>query len=66
MYKRQIVTRNNSRGNKYIQRVVLNGEPMDTPFFTHRTLMNGGVMEIEMGPEPNEGFRGEPIAADTL
>ena len=62
----EIVTRNNSRGNKYIQRVVLNGEPMDTPFFTHRTLMNGGVMEIEMGPEPNEGFRGEPIAADTL
>ena len=62
----EIVTRNNSRENKYIQQVTWNGKPMNTPFFTHQALMQGGVMEIEMGPEPNKDFRGDPIPAQAL
>jgi predicted alpha-1,2-mannosidase len=39
--------------NKYIQKAWLNGKPLDTPWFTHEALMNGGVLKLEMGPYPN-------------
>jgi predicted alpha-1,2-mannosidase len=39
--------------NKFIQKAWLNGQPLDTPWFTHEALMNGGVLKLEMGPYPN-------------
>ncbi|WP_426330179.1 GH92 family glycosyl hydrolase [Pedobacter sp. R-06] len=39
--------------NKYIQSAKLNGKVLDTPWFTHDQLVNGGTLELEMGPYPN-------------
>ena len=43
-----IITKNNSRTNKYIASVTLNGQPLNTPFFTHDDIITGGIMEITM------------------
>jgi predicted alpha-1,2-mannosidase len=40
--------------NKYIQSAKMNGLKLDTPWFTHEQLMNGGTLELEMGPLPNK------------
>ena len=40
--------------NKYIQKAWLNGKLLDTPFFTHEKLMEGGTLKLEMGPYPNK------------
>lgn len=51
--KFSIVTKNNSRQNKYIQSVKLNGKVLNTPFFNHSDIVNGGTFEIVMGNRPN-------------
>ncbi|MGL4518944.1 MAG: GH92 family glycosyl hydrolase [Phocaeicola sp.] len=48
----QVVTHQNSRANKYIQRMVLNGQPLEEPFFTHQQLMGGGILELYMASTP--------------
>lgn len=40
--------------NKYIQSAKLNGKTLDSPWFTHNDLMNGGELELEMGAYPNK------------
>jgi predicted alpha-1,2-mannosidase len=40
--------------NKYIQSARLNGRVLNTPWFTHEQLINGGRLELEMGPRPNK------------
>ena len=49
MYKRQ---HNNSRENKYVQSMVLNGKKLDKPFFTHQDIVDGGTLELTMGNVP--------------
>ena len=39
---------NNSKSNKYVASARLNGKPLDTLFFSHNDLMNGGLLEISM------------------
>ena len=46
--------KNNSPENLYIQSANLNGTPLKKPFFTHRQLLEGGVLELTMGPNPNK------------
>ena len=50
----RITTVNNAPANKYIQSVTLNGTPLDTPFFDHATLMQGGTLEFNMTDRPTE------------
>jgi putative alpha-1,2-mannosidase len=50
----KIVCRNNSRDNKYIQSVVLNGKPLPQVWFKHADIQNGGTIELQMGNVPNE------------
>jgi putative alpha-1,2-mannosidase len=50
----KIVCRNNSRDNKYIQSVVLNGKPLAQVWFKHADIQNGGTIELQMGNVPNE------------
>ncbi len=43
-----------SRTNKYIQSASLNGKRLDSLWFSHEDLMDGGTLELVMGPEiPN-------------
>ena len=56
-----ILARNNSAQNKYIQSATLDGQPLERPWFYHRELVDGGTLELQLGPEPNRawGFRSE-------
>ena len=49
-----IIANNNSRPNMYIQSIKLNGKRMDLPFFPHNDILTGGILEFEMGPDPNK------------
>ncbi len=63
---------NNSRTNKYIQNATLNAADLDRPFFSHQDILDGGVLELEMGPSPNRSWgvvhvkNLEPVAAISL
>jgi len=42
--------------NKYIQSARMNGNILNKPFFTHQQLIDGGTLELEMGPKPNKSW----------
>jgi predicted alpha-1,2-mannosidase len=44
--------------NKYIQRAELDGKPLNTPFITHKQIMNGGTLLLELGAKPNRSWGG--------
>jgi len=48
-----IQTRNNSRENRYIQEVRLNGEENKDLFLYNQEIIRGGILEITMGREPS-------------
>ena len=55
-----IVKANNAtKENKYIQSVLLNGAPLNTPFITHEDIMNGAILEFTMGSQPSKWGSGE-------
>ena len=45
---------NNSRENKYIQSMELNGKVLTEPFFTHDDIMQGGKLVFTMGNTPKK------------
>ena len=52
-----IVAQNLSQQNKYIQKVSLDGKPLDTPFISHHQIINGHKLIFEMGLEPNYNWK---------
>ncbi len=58
----KVVAENNSRENYYIQSATLNGEPYKKSFITHKTLLKGGELILQMGSEPNKNFGKDPEA----
>lgn len=52
----QIVAKNNSAVNIYIQSATLNGKALNQSWFTHKDIVKGGVLELEMGPQPNKNW----------
>ncbi|MEX2234417.1 MAG: GH92 family glycosyl hydrolase [Cyclobacteriaceae bacterium] len=51
-----IEAKNNSDSNKYIQRSLLNGNPLNRPWFKHDELMHGGTLSFIMGSKPNKAW----------
>ena len=49
-----------STKNKYIQSALLNGEPLNCPWFNHADLIKGGMLVMQMGPRPNEEWGNKP------
>ncbi len=47
-----VSTRNNSPGNRYIQRAWLNGKPYAHCYIDHAAIAAGGTLLLEMGEEP--------------
>lgn len=45
--------------NKYIQSAHFNGKPLSKLSFSHADLVNGGHLELEMGPLPNKKLGAE-------
>ena len=44
----EIVVHNNSKENKFIEKLLLNGTQLEVPFFSHNNLMDGGKLEFFM------------------
>lgn len=58
-------TQNNSPENKYIQKITLNGKPYTKLYIDHKEFMRNGVLEFEMGPNPNvelKSYSQEPFS----
>ena len=49
-----------SRRNKYVQKIVLNGKPLDRVWFRHAEIAQGGVLELTMGDAPNPSLGATP------
>jgi predicted alpha-1,2-mannosidase len=49
----EISSRNNSKDNKYIGNIRLNGQPMSKVWFRHADLTAGGKIELDMQNTPN-------------
>ena len=47
-----ILANNVSARNKYIQSALLNGKPLETAWFPHKAIANGGTLLLEMGDKP--------------
>lgn len=70
-----VKTHNNSKENKFIQRVRLNGKEYTRPYIDYKDISSGGVLEFEMGnepavwycpDEPEEYVSKRPVAEDRL
>ncbi len=48
-----IIAKNNSKENLYIQSVQLNGNPLNRLYLHHNEIIAGGKLVLEMGPVPN-------------
>ncbi|RYY59130.1 MAG: hypothetical protein EOO05_14275, partial [Chitinophagaceae bacterium] len=51
-----IKTTNNSPVNDYIQSAKLDGKELKTFWFTHEAFSKGGVLELDLGGQPNKGW----------
>lgn len=49
-----INAKNHSKENTYISNVTFNGEPLEQLFITHKTILEGGLLEFEMSNKPND------------
>jgi predicted alpha-1,2-mannosidase len=55
-----ITARNVSAKNKYIQSAVLNGKPLNKPWFEHSDMVNGGTLLLVMASTPNTAWGSAP------
>ena len=55
-----IVCRNNSKYNKYIQSVKLNGRAQPRVWIRHADVINGATLELGMGNVPNKSLGSDP------
>ncbi|MEP6748300.1 MAG: GH92 family glycosyl hydrolase [Bacteroidota bacterium] len=51
--KFNIIAKNISEENKYIQKVTLDGKVLNTPFISHQQIVNGHQLICVMGDKPN-------------
>jgi predicted alpha-1,2-mannosidase len=58
-----IIANHVSAQNKYIQSAQLNGKSLETPWFAHAAIANGGSLVLEMGDKPNKTWGSAPAEA---
>jgi putative alpha-1,2-mannosidase len=49
----KVIAKNRTSDNKYIQTAKLNGKDLKRCKLSHDDVLNGGVLELEMGNKPN-------------
>ncbi|UIJ44369.1 GH92 family glycosyl hydrolase [Sphingomonas cannabina] len=59
----EIVARNNSAANMYVQSATLNGRRWTKPWFSHDDIKDGAKLVLEMGPKPNPAWGSAPTDA---
>ena len=42
--------------NIYVQSVKMDGKPYDKSYITHEQIMNGSLLELEMGDKPGKAW----------
>ena len=47
-----IETIHNEPGNDYIQQALLNGRPLQEPWFRHKDFASGGTLRLTLGKDP--------------
>jgi putative alpha-1,2-mannosidase len=57
-----IQCRSNSRDNKYIQSIRLNGASLDRLWIKHADIASGAVIEFDLGNTPNRSLGSAPAA----
>jgi predicted alpha-1,2-mannosidase len=55
-----IVCKNNSKDNKYIQSITLNGKSQSQVWIKHTDVVNGGTLDLQMGDTPNKELGTNP------
>jgi predicted alpha-1,2-mannosidase len=55
-----IVCRDNSKNNKYIQSIKLNGRPQSRVWIRHADVVQGGTLELQMSDTPNKELGARP------
>jgi predicted alpha-1,2-mannosidase len=55
--KLAVIANNLSEKNLYIQKVMLDGKLIETPFLNHADLINASKLVFEMGSEPNKNWK---------
>jgi len=45
-----------SAKNRYVRSVKLDGKSYDKSYITHEQIMNGSILEFEMGSEPGKAW----------
>ncbi len=60
--KLEIVARNNSTANLYIQSATMNGHPWTRPWFSQADVKDGATLVLNMGPDPNPSWASAPGA----
>lgn len=58
-----IVAHNVSAADKYIQSALLNGKPLNRPWFSQAEIAHGGSLVLEMGDQPNRAWGAAPADA---
>ena len=56
----EIVCRENSAANKYIQEIQLNGRPQTRVWLKHSDVLQGGKLELQMSDTPNRSLGSKP------
>ncbi len=56
-----IVARGQGAGTRYIRAARLNGQPLDVPFLTQAAIIQGGMLELELGRTPNHWGRSASV-----
>jgi len=57
----EMVARNLSKDNYYIQNIILNKKPLNRNYIYHHEIINGGKIIFEMGSQPKEFFGNAPF-----
>lgn len=55
--KLTILAPNASKENIYMKSVIINGKKWNKPWFRHKDIANGAVIEFEMTDEPKNCFK---------
>jgi putative alpha-1,2-mannosidase len=56
----EIVCRDNSAANKYIQDIQFNGRPQTRVWIKHSDVLQGGKLELQMSDTPNPSLGSKP------
>lgn len=56
-----VIAKGASKTKKYIQKAMINGEEIDSPFITHEQIMSGATLELKLSELPNKSWGRNPV-----